>query len=74
MYIADDQEIFRGREMSRGRRPRDISRAEGNLEVGGDVQPNTSRLEAVYSHSLIINPSLGMYQEIHAKLSITFVQ
>ena len=43
----------------------DILRAERNLEVGGDVQPNASRLEAVYGHSLIINPSLGMYQEIH---------
>ena len=53
------------REMSRGRSPRDISRAEGNLEVGGDVQPYTSRFEAVYGHSLIINPSPGMYQEIH---------
>ena len=53
------------REMSRGRSPRDISRAEGNLEVGGDVQPNISRLEAVYGHSLIINPYQGMYQEIH---------
>ena len=41
------------------------SRAEGNLEVGGDVQPYTSLLWAVYGHSLIINPSLGMYQEIH---------
>ena len=30
-----------------------------------DVQPNSSRFEAVYGHSLIINPSLGMYQEIH---------
>ena len=49
-------------------------RSEGNLEVEGDVnctscnkmyQPNTSRLETVCSHSLIINPSLGMYQEIH---------
>ena len=49
LYIPDDQEISRG--------PRDISRAEGNLEVGGDVQPNSSRLEAVYSHSLIINSS-----------------
>ena len=56
------------REMSRGRSPRDISRAEGNLEVGGDVQPNTSRFEAVYGHSLIINPSLGMYQEIPPSL------
>ena len=53
------------REMSRGRSPRDILRAEGNLEVGGVVQPNTSRFEAVYGHSLIINPSQGMYQEIH---------
>ena len=47
------------------RRPRDFPRAEGNLEVGGDVQPNSSRFEAVYGHSLIIKPSLGMYQEIH---------
>ena len=30
-----------------------------------DVQPNTSWLEAVYGHSLIINPYQGMYQEIH---------
>ena len=57
LYIPDDQEISRG--------PRDVPRAEGNLEVGGDVQPNSSRFEAVYGHSLIINPSLGMYQEIH---------
>ena len=35
------------------------------LARGGDVQPNPSRLEAVYAHSLIINPYLGMYQEIH---------
>ena len=46
-------------------RPRDFPRAEGNLEVGGDVQPNASRIKAVYGHSLIINPSLWMYQEIH---------
>ena len=52
------------REMSRGRSPSDISRAEGNLEVGGDVHCAT-QFEAVYGHSLIINPSLGMYQEIH---------
>ena len=30
------------REMSRGQSQRDISRAEGNLEVGGNVQPNSS--------------------------------
>ena len=53
------------REMSRGRSLRDISRAEGYLEVRGDVEPNSSRFKAVYGHSLIINPSLGMYQEIH---------
>ena len=47
------------------RRPRDFRRVEGNLEVGGDVQTNSSRFEAVYGHSLIINPSQGMYQEIH---------
>ena len=40
-------------EMSRGRSPRDILRAEGNLEVRGDVQSNSSRFEAVYGHSLI---------------------
>ena len=51
--------------MSRGRSPRDISRAEGNLEVRGDVQPNSSQFEAVYGHSHIINPSLGMYHKIH---------
>ena len=55
------------REMSRGRSPR----AEGKLEVGGDVQPNTSRLEAVDVHSLIINPYLGMYQEIHPRSAVS---
>ena len=56
-FIPVDQKISRG--------PREISRGEGNLEVRGDEKPNTSRLEALYGHSLIINPSLGMYQEIH---------
>ena len=51
--------------MSLGLRPRDTSRASGNLLVGGDVQPNSSRFEAVYGHSLIINPSLGMNHEIY---------
>ena len=32
------------------------------VEVRGDVQPNISRLEAVFGHSLInLNPFLGMY-------------
>ena len=38
---------------------------ERNIEVRVDVQPKTSGAEAVYGHSFIINPSLGMYQEIH---------
>ena len=62
MYIPDDQEISQG--------PRDISRAEGNLEVRGDVQLNSSRFKAVYGHSLIINSSLGMYQEIYSYIYI----
>ena len=76
MYTAERRDVLgctspttkrfpEAREMSRGGSPRDISRAEGNLEVEGDVQPNSSWLEALYGHSLIINPSQGMYQEIH---------
>ena len=38
---------------------------ERNIGVRVDVQPKTSRAEAVYGHSLIINPSLEMYQKIH---------
>ena len=38
-------------EMSLGLRPRDISRASGNLSVVGDVQPNTSLLSAVYGYN-----------------------
>ena len=59
LYIPDDQEISRGPRFSeaQGRSSRDILRAEGNLEVGGDVKPNSCRLEAVYGYSLIINPS-----------------
>ena len=38
-------------EMSLGLRPRDISRASGNLLVVGDVQPNTSLLSAVYGYN-----------------------
>ena len=47
--------------MSQWRSPRNISRAEGNLEFGGDA----SRLEEVYGHSLIINPYIRIYQEIY---------
>ena len=38
-------------EMSLRLRPRDISRASGNLLVVGDVQPNTSLLSAVYGYN-----------------------
>ena len=46
------------------RRRRDFPRAQGNFEVKGDGQPNSSRPKAVYGHSLIIIPSLRMFQEI----------
>ena len=58
--------------MSLGQSQRHISRAEGNLELRGDLQPDTSQLEAVYIHSLINNPSLGMYQEIHPYSAMNF--
>ena len=32
-----------------------LLRAEGNLEVGDDVKPNTTRLVEVHGHCLIIN-------------------
>ena len=62
LHIPSDLEISIG--------PQDVPRASGNLLVVGDVQPNTSplsavyvyntsRLEAVYGHSLIVNPSVG---------------
>ena len=35
-----------------------------------EISHNTSRLKVVYSHSLIINPSIGMYQETHPKRPI----
>ena len=37
-----------------GRKSRQVKK---NLEVAGDGKPNTSQLEAVFGHSLIINPS-----------------
>ena len=44
-------------------------RAEGNLEVGGHLYLFNSfypdSKQCMYGHSLIIIPSLGMYQEIH---------
>ena len=71
MYTAKRRDVFyrtspttkrflETREIKKGQSLRDISMLEGNVEVGGDVQPNTYRLEAVYSHSLIINPFLGI--------------
>ena len=51
------------REISRGRSPREISRAEG------DVFPNASRLEAVYVHSLSISREvLILWCVFHLKL------
>ena len=41
--------------------PREIFRSEGMYIV----QPNTSQLKAVFGHSLINSPSLGMYQDVH---------
>ena len=49
---------------------REIFRVMGDLEVGGEVQPNNSQLEAMYRHSLIIDPSLGMYWETLTSLDI----
>ena len=40
------------------------------------VQPSTPKLKAVYGHSLIINPSLGAYQEIqvdHIKIKTSLL-
>ena len=36
-----------------------------NIELGGDVQPNKSRLKAVYNHSFIICPSPGIYKKVY---------
>ena len=43
---------------------REISRSKG------DVFPKSSRVEAVYDHSFIINQSLGIQQKIHLKRQI----
>ena len=60
MYISDDQEI------SRGPRP------SGHLEGRGNSQYRRECTTTQYiptqgceGHSLVINPSLGMYQAIH---------
>ena len=39
MYIQKTKRFPEAREMSQGQNPRDISRADGKLEVEGDVQP-----------------------------------
>ena len=48
-------------EMSLGLRPRDISRASGNLLVVGDVQPNTSLLSAVYVYNTSLLSAVYVY-------------
>ena len=52
LYIPSDLKISSALEMSLGLRPRDISRASGNLLVVGDVLPNTSLLSAVYVYNI----------------------
>ena len=47
-------------EMSLGLRPRDISRASGNLLVVRDVQPNTSLLLAVYGYNICRPPPIKL--------------
>ena len=42
----------------------EISRHLGNVFVVGNVKPNTSLFSAVYGHTLIINQSLGMDQQV----------
>ena len=59
------------------RQSRDIPRdargtSPGPREFLRYEQPNRSRLKAVYGHYLIINPSLGMYQEIPPYRAISF--
>ena len=44
----------------------------GNLLVVGDVKLDITQLEAVYGHSLVVNPSLGMYQAIHPYSAMNF--
>ena len=46
-------------------------RGPGNLSGIGDLQPNSFRPEAVYGHSLIIDASPGMYQEIYPYWAIS---
>ena len=51
---------------TQGQSSMDILSAKRNLELGRDVQLKSSRLEAVFCHSLIINSPLGKYQEIQS--------
>ena len=81
MYTAERRDVLgctspttkrfpEAREMSRGRSPRDISRTEGNLEVVGDVQPNTSLLSAVYAY-IIEAPNLHHISKIFTMIKNT---
>ena len=56
----------KARETSRGRCPSDISRAEGNLEVGGDVQPILSSWQGSIDFNTVrTTRPTGMYFLIH---------
>ena len=44
--------------------PRPSRCPEGEILRSEGIQPNSSRFEAVYGHSLIINPSLGIRKYI----------
>ena len=52
------------------RRPREIIFRLKGIYI---IQPNTSPLEAVFSHSLNINPSIPSHQEIHPYWTIGIV-
>ena len=73
LYIPENQEISRG--------PRDVlrTRPEGHLEGLGEISWSSgmydqihpaSMYTEVYNHSLYINLSLGMNQEIHPCIAI----
>ena len=51
--------------------PRDLPRVEGNLEGREDGFLNSYLPSFDGVHSLLINPSLGMYQEIHPSRPIS---
>ena len=55
LYTAERRDVLPERCPKGKARGISLGPREENLEVGGDLQPNSFRLKAVYSHSLIIN-------------------